>query len=95
MANFLTQNLGNKSRTFCSLGRFVPWEVLSSGRFFLQAFCPLGHFVLGRFVCAPRILVEDRRSFSVGRIGGHFKRSRNRLRGGGGRRPFEEDRRPF
>ena len=33
--------------TFCPLGRFVLWGVLSLGRFVSGTFCPLGRFVLG------------------------------------------------
>ena len=31
--------------TFCPLGRFVLWDVLSLGRFVPGTFCPLGRFV--------------------------------------------------
>ena len=38
--------------TFCLLGRFVPWDVLSLGTFCPWDVLSLGRFVLGRFVCA-------------------------------------------
>jgi hypothetical protein len=37
--------------SFCALGRFVPWVVLSFGRF-----VPCGHFELGPFL---RVLFRD------------------------------------
>ena len=36
-----------------SVGRFVPWDVLSEGLFVLLRFV-FGRFVLGRFICASR-----------------------------------------
>ena len=39
--------------TFCPLGRFVPWDVLSLGPYVLGRFV-LGRFVLGCFVCASQ-----------------------------------------
>jgi hypothetical protein len=52
-------------RTFCPAGRFVPTDVLSAGCFVRRTlgrrtFCPYGRFVTGRFVWAPKILVEKR-----------------------------------
>ena len=35
--------------TFCLLGRFVPWDVLSLGTFCLGTFCLCTIFALGRF----------------------------------------------
>ena len=49
------------------MGHFVPWDILSLGRFVLGTFCPLdvlslgyfvlGRFVLGRFVCASKMIL--------------------------------------
>ena len=52
--------------TFCPVGRFVPWDVLSMGHCVRGTFCPLdvlsverfvlGRFVLGRFVLGRFVL---------------------------------------
>ena len=59
-ANFLIENL------VISLGRFVPWYILSLGTFYPWDFCPwdvlsggpydLGRFILGRFVLRHFVL---------------------------------------
>ena len=60
---------GQFSDTICVIenlvvivGRFVPWDILSLGRFLsgtysLRTFGPLVRFVLGRFVCAPSLII--------------------------------------
>ena len=44
-------------RTFCHMGRFVPWDVLSVECFVLGRFV-LGRFILERFVCASNDTVQ-------------------------------------
>ena len=42
--------------TFCALGCFVLWDVLSLGRFVHGTFCLLERFVLGPFVLGRFVL---------------------------------------
>ncbi len=50
-------------RTFCPYGRFVPrtlcLRLFCLRTFCLRTFCPYGRFVSGRFVWAPKNLLED------------------------------------
>ena len=50
------QNWKLKCIIFCSLGRFVPWDIWSLGRFVSWNLFSLGPYVCGRFVLGRFVL---------------------------------------